>query len=157
MKRSTRYQTLGAALMVLTLAPALAMAVDAAYTSDRQVVDGVAIYFGILPAELVHGHPREHPESKMHGGVVVGESHVLVGLFDTKSGEGISGAEITARVTADPDIEVRKPLETMVIGDRLSYGNYFLLKGPGPFRLELRIRRPGTPGEIRAVFVWARS
>lgn len=144
------------AVLLLGLA-GIAATVHAADSGDRQVVDGVAIYFGVLPAELVHGHPREHPESEMHGGVAAGESHLLVGLFDAKSGQRIGGAEIRARVTADPDIEVRKPLEAMLIGGSLSYGNYFLLKGAGPFRIELRIRRPGAPDEIRTVFTWARS
>lgn len=135
----------------------IAAAVHAAEVRDRQVVDGVAIYFGILPAELVRGHPREHPESEMHGGVSPGEGHVLVGLFDDKSGRRIGGAEITARITAGPDFEVSKRLEAMVIGGSTSYGNYFPLQGAGPFRIELRIRRPGAPGETRAVFTWARS
>ena len=53
--------------------------------SYSQVVDGVAIYFGVMPAELVRGHPREHPESGMHGDPPVGESHLLVALFDERS------------------------------------------------------------------------
>lgn len=135
----------------------IAATVHASDTGDRQVVDGVAIYFGVLPAELVLGHPREHPESEMHGGVAVGDSHVLVGLFEAGSGRRIGGAEIIARVTAGSGSEVSKPLEAMVIGGSASYGNYFPLKGAGPFRIELRIRRPGAPGEIRAVFNRARS
>lgn len=37
-----------------------------AHSGYHKVVDGGAI----VPAEMVRGHPREHPESEMHGGVV---------------------------------------------------------------------------------------
>ena len=70
--------------------------VHAQELSYSQVVDGVAVYFGMIPAELVRGHPREHPEGVMHGGVPVGESHLTVAVFDDKTGRRISDAEVTA-------------------------------------------------------------
>src|SRR4030067_126792 len=76
-----------------------AAAAPPAATPYRRGVDGVAIYFGILPAELVRGHPQEHPEGQMHGGVPVGENHITVALFDDKTGKRITRAEVTATVT----------------------------------------------------------
>jgi hypothetical protein len=123
----------------------------------RQVVDGVAVYFGVVPAELVRGHPREHPESGMHGGPPVGESHLLVALFDDKTGTRIRGAEITATITG-AEGKIEKKLEPMVIEDTATYGNYFYLIGPGPYRIDLAIRLPGgTKSPLRARFEWARS
>jgi len=123
----------------------------------RQLVDGVAIYFGVMPAELVRGHPREHPESAMHGGVPVGENHIMVALFDDKTGERITTAEVTATITGPGSFRAEKKLETMVIAGSTTYGNYFSLLGPGPYRIAVRIRAPGVSHDIQTVFTWSRS
>ncbi len=53
-----------------------------------QVVDGVAIYLGVMPAQIVQGHPKEHPEVGMHGGAPTrgDRVHVVVALFDNATG-----------------------------------------------------------------------
>ncbi len=129
----------------------------AAESSYRQIVDGVAVYFGILPAELVRGHPPEHAEGQMHGGVPVGENHIVVVLFEEKTGKRLAGAEINARITGDRGFDVRKKLESMEIAGSVSYGNYFSMPGAGPYHIEVRIRLPGAARELRATFTWARS
>lgn len=146
----------GYAVWLLLLTGWLGMA-RAAEMADHQIVDDLAIYFGVLPAELVRGHPREHPESEMHGGIAVGDSHVIVALFDNKTGKRIRGAQIAARVTGEAGVDVQRPLEAMVVAGRAAYGNYFPLQGAGPFRIELRIRRPGAQRDTQAIFTWARS
>jgi len=128
----------------------------AAETGNRQVVDGVAVYFGLFPAELVRGHPREHPESGMHGGTPVGESHVLIALFDAKTGQRIEGAAVTATVTGPKRLKLSKTLEPMTVAGALTYGNYFYLTGPGPYRIAVRARLPDAR-EVTATFTWARS
>jgi hypothetical protein len=128
----------------------------AAERGYRQVVDGVAIYFGIVPAELVRGHPPEHPEGTMHGGVPVGENHIMVGLFESLTGERITNARVTASVTGSK-VEIKKALEPMVIAGNQTYGHYFYMPGSGPYRIDIRIQRPGDTREIRATFTWARS
>lgn len=129
----------------------------AAELSYSQVVDGVAVYFGMMPAELVRGHPREHPEGVMHGGAPVGESHLTVAVFEDKTGRRIADAEVTVRITGDQGLDVRKRLELMVIAGSATYGNYFSMPGSGPYRIDVRIRLPNKPREVRAVFTWARS
>lgn len=129
----------------------------AAESSYRQIVDGVAVYIGMVPAELVRGHPPAHPESMMHGGVPVGENHLTIAVFDDKSGRRITDAKLTARITDERSPVMEKPLELMTIGGSVTYGNYFYMPGVGPYRIELRIRLPDRPGELRAIFTWARS
>ncbi|BAV33295.1 hypothetical protein SCL_0979 [Sulfuricaulis limicola] len=123
----------------------------------RQVVDGVAIYFGILPAELVRGHPPSHPESGMHGGVPVGENHLTVALFEDKTGVRITRAKVSATITGPDSFKVTKKLEPMIIAGSATYGNYFSMPGPGPFRIVLHIQAPDAREGIEAVFAWARS
>lgn len=149
-----RFRWWGAALWLLGFAAAGAAA--AAETGNRQVVDGVAVYFGLMPGELVRGHPRQHPESGMHGGVPAGESHLLVALFDDKTGKRIDGAEVTATVTGPKRLKSSKALESMTVAGALTYGNYFYLTGPGPYRIAVRVRLPDAR-QLTATFTWARS
>ena len=135
----------------------LAVSTTIAAGGYRQVVDGVTIYFGVLPAELVRGHPREHPESGMHGGVPAGENHLVIALFEDKTGKRITRAEITVTITGPGNFKAEKKLEPMIIAGAATFGNYFYMPGPGPYRIALRIRTPGIGHDIEATFTWARS
>lgn len=135
----------------------VATAAPTADTVYRRVVDGVAVYFGIVPAEFVRGHPQEHPEGLMHGGVPIGENHIMVALFEDKTGKRITRAQVTATITGPGNFKAEKKLEPMIIAGAASYGNYFNMPGPGPYRIEISIRLPRTSRMINAVFSWARS
>lgn len=138
----------------LLLATVTAWSADNSY---HKVADGVSVYFGIVPAEIVRGHPREHPEGTMHGGVPAGESHIVAALFDDKTGERITGARIIARVSGGQASSIEKRLEAMTIAGSLTYGNYFYMGGSGPYRIELRIYAPGRNKPISMRFEWSRS
>ena len=135
----------------------LVISATAAVDGYRQVVDGVAVYFGIVPAELVRGHPQEHPEGQMHGGTPIGENHIMVALFEDKTGKRITRAEVTATITGPGNFKAEKKLEPMIIAGAASYGNYFNMPGPGPYRIAVRIRTLGIGHDIEATFTWARS
>lgn len=123
-------------------------------SSRSKVVDGVTIYLGIVPAEIMRGHPKEHPEGTMHGGVSRGgeQYHVMVALFDAKTGQRIDDAEIKAKVSASFFGGEEKKLESMNIADTITYGNYFQMSGHGPFRISLQIRRPNAARVVEAQF-----
>lgn len=147
-------------LWLVLLVAVLGLAVGsvrAAESSYRQIVDGVAVYIGMIPAELVRGHPPAHPESTMHGGVRAGENHLTVAVFDDKTGRRIADAQVTAHITDYRSPDMEKRLDSMIIGGSVTYGNYFYMPGAGPYRIELRIHLPDRPGELRTTFTWARS
>ncbi len=155
MRQPVRYMLLSGLLATaLGFAPGSAPATESSY---RQVVDGVAIYFGIMPAQLVRGHPPAHPEGQMHGGAPVGENHIMVALFEEKTGKRLSDMTVTATITGPGRFKAEKKLEPMVIADGMTYGNYFYMPGPGPYRIKLSIRLPSAARAIRATFTWARS
>ena len=137
------------ALLLSWTAPALARV-----GGDSQTVDNVAIYLGLMPTEMIRGHPAEHAENSMHGGPAPasGQYHVLIALFDAKSGARISGASVTARVSEVGLVGPEKTLEPMEIAGTETYGNFFPMAGHGPFRIEVAIRLPGQSREIRAHF-----
>jgi hypothetical protein len=122
--------------------------------TDHPTVGNVVIYIGLLPAEMIRGHPAEHPEATMHGGVPkgIGVYHVVIALFDVKTGERITNADLTARVSEIGLPGQEKKLEPMEIAGTVTYGNYFPMVGAGPFRISLAIHLPGIPKELKAVF-----
>lgn len=129
----------------------------AAESGYRQVVNGVAVYIGVVPAELVRGHPPEHPEGEMHGGPRFFESHLTVALYEAKSGKRIRNAEVQARITNPRGVTVSRKLEPMLIADQPTFGNYVPISGDGPYRMELEIQVPGAKRPINASFTWGRS
>lgn len=153
----TRLAKFAVVLAGILIVLGVAAAAPAADTAYRRVADGVVVYFGILPAELVRGHPPGHPESGMHGGVPVGENHLMVALFGDNTGERITRADVTATITGPDRFKATKKLDPMIIAGSATYGNYFSMPGPGPYRIVLRIRLPGAGRDIEAVFTWARS
>lgn len=138
--------------LLASILGALPMTSYATDTSRHQVVDGVAIYLGIFPAELIQGHRRQHPEGEMHGGVPAGEHryHVTVALFDAATGKRITNAQVKARVSELDLSGTEKKLAPMAIAGTVSYGNYFRMPGDGIYRIQVRIRRPGMAQAIEA-------
>lgn len=142
-----------AAIGIIALVP-MAMAANGGM---RQVSGDIVIYLGVLPADMIRGHPPESPEGGMHGGAAPGESHVMVALFERASGRRIVDALVQAKISGKGMERVQKPLEAMTVAGALAYGNYFALLGPGPYRIEVEIRLPGAAKPLRATFQWGRS
>lgn len=141
------------ALLLVGMAIVNAVAAKAV-AGNFQVTDGVAIYIGLMPAQIVQGHPVDHEESAMRGGVPGGSSpvHLVVTLFDNVTGQRITDAFVEAEVVELGLTPQRKDLEMMHIADTVSYGNYFSLKSEGPYRLRLKIRLPEREKVVEATF-----
>lgn len=140
---------------VLSIATLVASTASAADSATHKVVQGVAIYLGVLPAEMILGHPKPHTEAQMHDGVPTGKHqyHVTVSLFDAASGKRISGAKVTARVYEIHLAGTQKKLEPMLIADTISYGNYFNMPyANNPYRIRVQIELPGVAGVIETEF-----
>jgi hypothetical protein len=152
-----RFYAVNTRLMVVLLAIGLVslnpIAVAADVPENFQVVDGVAIYLGVMPAQIVQGHPKEHPEASMHGGVPVKgrRDHVVVALFDNTTGQRIENAQASGSVMEPGLGSKQKKLEPMRIADNVTYGNYFDLSDNNIYHIKLQIRRPGVP-DVEATF-----
>lgn len=140
-----------AILLALVLAaPGSAMPAE---TALHQKTGGVDVYYGILPAQVAGKHPITHEEKTMHGGVPVGKDdhHLVVALFD-KHGVRITDAQVWATVGELGLAGKRKKLEPMRIKDAISFGNYYALRGAGPYRIAIEIRLPGAARPVEARF-----
>lgn len=141
----------GVYILLLALTSFAANSVE---NTQHKIVDGLSIYVGVLPAEMLLGHPKEHRESKMHGGVPAGTNryHVVVALFDASSGKRITQAQVKiggASIGMEP---VRKKAEPMLVNNLVTYGNYVTLPGLGPYKILIEIRHPATGKSVEVEF-----
>jgi hypothetical protein len=126
------------------LAAAAAAGAGAAERDQFKTAGGLAVYLGVLQAAMIQGHPEDHPEEAMHGGVPSGRHayHVMAAVFDAATGERVEDAVVEARV-AEPGLAgVRRRLEPMLIAGTVTYGNYFTMRGDGPYRIRFSITAP---------------
>jgi len=117
---------------------------------------GLTIYLGVLPAAMIQGHAKDHPEAAMHGGVPGGPHayHVMAAVFNAESGERIENATVEARVTPLGLAAVTRPLMPMVIAGTVTYGNYFTMRGEGPYRITFSVTTPQVAEPVVLEFTY---
>ena len=127
------------ACMLLVAWGSSAVAIDYYKTTGN-----LAVYFGVLPSELM-GHSPEHPEKVTHGGVSAArrQHHIVVAVFDAKTGRRITDADVTATVGEPGLIPTIKKLDPMSIAGTISYGNFFQMGSPYKYRFAIKIRPHG--------------
>ena len=129
-----------------------------ATADDRQyrAAGDLAVYLGILPAAILRGHDPAHGERAAHGRVPRGPHayHLVVAIFDAKSGERVSDAEVVASVAPTGLAGQRHRLKPMKIEDSVTYGGFVQLPGDDRYAIKLEIRRPGRPAPIKADFTY---
>jgi cytochrome c5 len=134
-------------LPVVAAAPAKAVSVD----PYHKVVAGTEVYLGIVRADAV-------PEGQRKSGAPTGkgEYYLNVSLADSKTRATITDAQVKLSV-ADPFSAQTRDLELVAANGMVSYGGYFRMLGPEPYKITARIQRPGTGRVIETQFeykVW---
>jgi hypothetical protein len=139
---------LGAVILWL---PGAVAALDAGQTKTAQ---GLTVYLGAMPAEIVRGHPTSHPEAGAHGGPPRGAHsyHLVVAIFEATTGARVSDAKVAARVASLGLAGVRKPLEPMRIAETITYGNYFDLSDKERYHITIEVEWP--QGTVRFEFAY---
>ena len=112
---------------------------------------GIDIYYGLLPAEVAARQAAQHDATPMHGKPRRGDYHLMVGLYD-RDGARIEKAEVRASIAELGMAGTHKPLEPMVVGDTVTFGNHFPMRSPGTYRVTLEIRLPDDARPIEARF-----
>jgi hypothetical protein len=118
----------------------------AADDQDYKVVGGLAIYLGVMPAQIAKGHAPGHPERAMHGGPPRGQHqyHFVAAIFDDASKTRISDATVTAQISGLGLAGPRWKLEPMELSGTMTYGGFFNLPGRDLYTVRLTVERPGT-------------
>lgn len=123
-------------------------------SSDYAVVDGVTIYYAVLPAEMLRNYPPGSQEGRMHGGVPSGRHvhHLQIALFDATTGARITDASVVATVTETGLGGVERALEPFQIGEALTYGGYFQFDTRDLYEIRVRATLPDDGREIERTF-----
>jgi hypothetical protein len=129
------------ALVIVAAPSPPAAAADYYRTTGR-----LAVYLGVLPSALM-GHSLEHPEKIMHGGVPVARDphHVVVAVFDTRTGRRVTDADVIATVAEIGLPPATRKLEPMNIAGSVSYGNFFRMGGRNQYQISIQITPHGEP------------
>jgi len=145
---------------ILALCGLLPSACDgtAGLPRSEQTTGGITIYLGVVPAEIVEGHPVASGDAQApHGGTRAGRNshHVVVALFDSRTGARITDARVRAGFGRRAgEHEPLRDLEPMEINGKMSYGGFFLLQETRGTRVHLEIRRDSRSRPVTAAFAY---
>ena len=141
------------------LAIGLAVGAAAAATDYQKRADGLAVYMGVMPAELLRAKAGTDHVTTMHGGLPrgTGSHHVVISIVDERTQRQLADAVVEATVGSPGLAETRRVLEPMRIGDTTTYGNYFPMSSKGPFTVRVTIRRPGENHATELQFNYVHS
>ena len=138
------------------VAVAMMVATGGALANDGyQTSDGLAVYFGIVPAAVVRGHPSSHAEGAMHGGAGTArhQQHVVVAVFDAETGVRVENARVSARIAGLGDLGRQAiELEPMTIANTVTYGAFVTLPGNDRYEISVDIAAPGRPRTVSVKF-----
>ena len=116
----------------------------------HQRVDGMNIYLDVFPL------PLAQKDENMHGGVTDEKDnyHIVVTLFDIKTGKRITNASVQASVEPLGIKYQTKDLEPMY--GELNYGNYFTMYKAIHYNVKVEIRRANSELKSVAMFIFKR-
>jgi hypothetical protein len=118
-----------------------------------RTVDGITVHLGVIPAQIVQGHPKEHAESSMHESErKAGQTHIVVAVFDAKTNQRIVNAKVSARVGQIGLAPEYKDLERMQIAGTISYGNFFRMRANTRHTIRISVTPGGSGHTVEATF-----
>ena len=128
-------------LALLLTATVAATAHAAEELSFRKNVADYWVYLSVMPAELISGPaPSEPGATPFQPPAARDTHHVMVSLFDYRSGRRITDAKVEARVAALGFSGTQKALESTSVAGAPLYTGLFPMIGRGPFRIDVEFR-----------------
>lgn len=123
----------------------------------RKEVAGFTVYMAVMPAPVLAGPaPSAEPGASPFRRAPAARDthHVMVSLFESRSGRRVTDAQVEARVAALGFSGEKKPLEPASVGGAQLYVGTFPMLGRGPFRVdvEFRLRQSARPQRARFYF-----
>lgn len=119
----------------------------------RKNVGDFWVYLAVMPADLVAGPPAVEPGATPFQPASARDTHhLMVSLFDYRTGRRITDARVEARVAALGVSGVRKSLDNTSAAGAPVYAGLFPMPGRGPFRIDVEFRAPGATSLQRARF-----
>jgi hypothetical protein len=131
--------------------------IPAAEAQQVRMVGGLAVYLGMIPAQVLRGHAPGHAaEPPPHGRAPGGahQYHLTAAVFDEKSGTRISDAKVSATIGGVGLAGSRIDLEPMQIAGTVTYGGYFNLPAGDRYTIRIEVRRRNQQRSVQAEFVY---
>ena len=122
--------------------------------SGYKVVDGLTVYYGVIPAAVLRTFPKGSPEARAHARIPSGKHtyHLVVAVFEGDSMERVTDAQVTVRVKETGLGWIKKHLEPTTLNDAVTYCNYFTFYDHATYTLDIDVRRPGPTATVTAEF-----
>ena len=135
-----------AALALATAIAALGALPGKADSAGHAVDRGIDVYYAVIPAEIIRGHEKQHPEATMHGGPPRSKDarHLMVALFDVATKRRITDAQVTAKVEEVGLAGEEKKLEPFSVAGTVTYGNYFSMSPNANYRIQVDVKTPSS-------------
>lgn len=132
---------------LLALGLAWLLAGGGAQAQARLERDGVVLYWGLVPAAVASA---QHAPGDLHGAPPAGEvHHLVVALFDAKTGRRIDDAVVRAQLSETGVVDAPvKYLLPMKVNEQASYGQLFGMAKDGPYVFKVEVKRSDRPSEI---------
>jgi len=140
---------------------ALALGVAAASTglaADRAEFEKAAgefsLVLAVMPVELIAGPqpPPERGATLFQPPAARDTHHVMVSIFQQRTGRRLLDVEVAARVAALGVSGEKKRLEPTVVAGAPVFANVFPMLGRGPFRVDVEFSVAGDSRPERATF-----
>jgi len=142
-----------------TLALALAAAFSLSGFASEQVEfrktgGEFSFYLAVMPAEFIAGpQPAPEPGATPYRPPAAKDTHhVMVSIFESRTGRRVTEAAVAARVAALGFSGEKKALEPAVVAGAAVFANSFPMIGRGPFRVDVEFRVPGAQRREYATF-----
>ena len=137
--------------------------VVATHTSLHQQTAHYSVYLGVVPARLLKEQPKLVDMDKtLHGGLMQepDTQHLTVSVFAAKTEKRVTDATVIAEVRHKKWVDgkrVERPLERMLIGGVITYGNFFPMAEHGDYEISLKIYTTSGEGSDKVRFIYKRS
>lgn len=119
----------------------------------RKNVGDYWVYLAVMPADFIAGPPAAEPGATPFQAASVRDTHhLMVSIFDYRTGRRITDAAVEARVAALGLSGVKKGLDNANAAGASVYAGLFPMLGRGPFRIDVEFRAPGATGPQHTTF-----
>ena len=145
--------------LLLALAVALPSSADelAPEAGYRKNVGEFRVYLAVMPADLLAGPgvPQVPGATPYRAPAARDTHHVMVSIFERRSGRGVPDAAVGARVAALGLSGEKKTLRPTSVAGEQVYAALFPMMGRGPFRVDVEFRPAGAARAERARFYFS--
>lgn len=120
--------------------------------SSVETSNGVTAYLGVVPSAIVRA---QHPDRVLHPSAPMGDTHIVVALYDAVSGARIENAAVEAVIQGERHRAAHRiRLEPMRIDGTLTYGGFVSLAHNDRYHIDVLIRPASSTQETRIQFLF---